>query len=58
MRIVPALVIAALLAACGQTGDLYLPGKTPPPSTPPVEDQNKKKDQPPPVRQPAPPQPG
>ena len=54
MRFVPALLLVALLAACGQTGDLYLPNKTPPPS----QDQQPKKQQTPPaVTQPAPPQP-
>lgn len=54
MRFVPALLLVTLLAACGQTGDLYLPNKTPPPS----QDQQPKKQQTPPATtQPAPPQP-
>ncbi|HZP13233.1 MAG TPA: lipoprotein [Nevskiaceae bacterium] len=60
MRFVPALLVVTLLAACGQSGDLYLPGMTPPPSQPPPVDQTRKKDQTPPqppITQPAPPQP-
>ena len=46
MRFVPALVLTALLSACGQSGDLYLPQKTPEPSQP-GEDQKKKDSLPP-----------
>jgi predicted small lipoprotein YifL len=38
-----ALVLALSLSACGQAGDLYLPGKIPPGSAQP-EDTQKKKD--------------
>jgi predicted small lipoprotein YifL len=49
MRTFAASLILALLAACGQTGDLYLPHKTPEPSAP--EKDSKKT---PPVPQPTP----
>lgn len=57
MRFVPALLLVTLLAACGQTGDLYLPNKTPPPSTPSQDQQPKKQPAPPATTLPAPPQP-
>jgi len=60
MRTFAASLLIVLLAACGQTGDLYLPGKIPPPSQPLPEDTGRKKDQAPPqppITQPAPPTP-
>jgi len=53
MRALPFLLLAVCLAACGQTGDLYLPQKTPPPSAQ-QDDANKKKGQVPPPSQPDP----
>jgi len=47
--------MSTLLSACGQTGDLYLPQKTPPASTqPPSEEQKQKKGQVPSPAQPDP----
>ncbi len=55
-RSLAALSLSLLLVACGQTGDLYLPQKTPPPSAPPAQDQDnpKKKPQDPPPTAPEP----
>lgn len=47
------LWLAVVVCACGQSGDLYLPGKTPPPSAP--EDSTAKKKSP--ATQPAAPAP-
>jgi predicted small lipoprotein YifL len=52
MRSLHALFLTLLLAACGQTGDLYLPQKTPPPSAP--DDAEKKKSNTPEAATPAP----
>ncbi len=54
MRSPAALAFVLLLAACGQTGDLYLPQKVPPASTPAPEEQDQKKGQ---VPSPAEPEP-
>ncbi len=55
MRTFSAFLVLALLSACGQTGELYLPNKTPPPSAAQPEDKDKKKAQTPGPAQPAPP---
>jgi predicted small lipoprotein YifL len=44
MRPLATLLFLTVLAACGQTGDLYLPRETPPASAQP-EEPNKKKGQ-------------
>ena len=53
MRIFFPCLLLLLLAGCGQTGDLYLPSKTPPASQQPLEQKDKKPQQTPaPVSQP------
>jgi predicted small lipoprotein YifL len=54
MRMFAASLFLAFVAACGQTGDLYLPSQTPPSSQQSPEDKVKKKEQPLAPEQPAP----